>query len=515
MKFILFFCCLMAAFLVNAGGQCQAPGCPKYAGRSGYCEMHREYARSRRNDSTPSAYGSSRVAKMGLRTEKEFTVASLKSRLNEFNIYGSFDSESRTWTDKKGKTLSGRWTTCTKDDSAIYIKTDDKGRFRKVYVSELSVQDQKYVNERISSCHEKGMVWNEGMYFNPTALKYTKEAEDMVASRSPKYVSSFKIFQVLSYGALARFGVNGLSGVSYSGKVFHLTKNIDGLYSDSQELYGQLYWASTYEYTNQLNERRTIDSYTTLFTFAVSLVRAKMHLYDKDDPEFAVFERMNGAGRAEERKPQVVDGAVAPPTLFCTGSGFFITKDGYLVTNHHVIEGGRKFKILTSAGEMDAKLVRSDAETDLALLKVEQEVKGLVFSKNRKEKLGAEIFTIGFPRPGLQGFSPKVTKGIISGMEGFKGDAREYQIDATIQPGNSGGPLLDAHGDVVGVLVATLKDGQSVNYAIKKSYLLAFLDGATDCSDKIHEHEGEVQAEDLSAVVDRVRDSCVLVLNYR
>lgn len=512
MKYIVAYCCVMVSLVINAGGQCKVQGCLKYAGRSGYCEMHREYARSNQTapKSSPSASGASRVVKM---EDKEFSVSSLKSKLNEFNIYGSFDSESRTWTDKKGRTISGMWTTCTKDDSVIYVKSDNK--FKKVFVSGLSVEDQKYVKERISACHGKGMVWNEGMYFIPSVLKYTKEAEDLVVSRSPKRASSFKIYQLLNYGALARFGVENTYGISYSGKIFHLTKDIGGLYSDSQELHGQLYWASTYDYTNQLNERRTIDNYTTLFSFAVFLVRAKMHLYDKDDPEFASFERLNGVRNVEESKPQVTDGAVTPPALYCTGSGFFITQDGYLVTNHHVIDGGKKFKVLTSTGEVEAKLVKSDAETDLALLKVEQEVAGLTFSKNRKEKLGTEIFTIGFPRPGLQGFSPKVTKGIISGMEGFKGDAREYQIDATIQPGNSGGPLLDAHGDVVGVLVATLKDGQAVNYAIKKSYLLAFLDGATDCSDKINEREGDAPSEDLSAVVERVRKACVLVLNYR
>ncbi len=92
--------------------------------------------------------------------------------------------------------------------------------------------------------------------------------------------------------------------------------------------------------------------------------------------------------------------------------------------------------------------------------------------------LGATIFTIGFPRPSLQGFSPKVTKGVISGLNGIKDDISQYQIDAAVQPGNSGGPLADENGNIVGVIVGKLNDSyliknhgsiaQNVNYAIKK-----------------------------------------------
>ena len=123
---------------------------------------------------------------------------------------------------------------------------------------------------------------------------------------------------------------------------------------------------------------------------------------------------------------------------------------------------------------------------------------------------------MGFPMPGLQGFSPKVTKGIISGTSGFKGDVREYQIDATIQPGNSGGPLFDAVGNVVGVLVASLKNGQAVNYAIKKSYVMAFLDSIAECSAGLEESDDSSAVKlQLSDVISRVQNSCVLILNYK
>ena len=114
----------------------------------------------------------------------------------------------------------------------------------------------------------------------------------------------------------------------------------------------------------------------------------------------------------------------------------------------------------------------------------------------------------------MQGFSPKVTRGVISGETGFKGDVREYQIDASIQPGNSGGPLFNDSGELVGVVVATLRDGQVVNYAIKKAYLLAFLDSALKSSEGIVEGGEEVKLRKFEDVVDEVRSTCALVLTY-
>ena len=196
------------------------------------------------------------------------------------------------------------------------------------------------------------------------------------------------------------------------------------------------------------------------------------------------------------------------------GSGFFVTKSGYLITNYHVVEGGQAFVVLTSTGALEAKLIRVDPATDLALLKVEKTVVACKLSRKRKEKLGTEIFTLGFPQPDLQGFSPKVTKGVVSGTDGLQDDVRHYQIDASIQPGNSGGPLFDANGHVVGVLVSTLRTGQLVNYAIKKAYLRAFLDSAGVCGDDVEETDDK-EVGKLTDVVSEVRPSCVMVINYK
>ena len=124
--------------------------------------------------------------------------------------------------------------------------------------------------------------------------------------------------------------------------------------------------------------------------------------------------------------------------------------------------------------------------------------------------------------PSSQGFSPKVTKGIVSGEKGMNDNPMHYQIDASIQPGNSGGPVCDGHGELVAVVVSMLSGKfflehqgtipQNVNYAIKKSYLDAFLESYPACAERIVDGDGsEIE---FSTAVDRVRHSLVLIEVY-
>ena len=137
-------------------------------------------------------------------------------------------------------------------------------------------------------------------------------------------------------------------------------------------------------------------------------------------------------------------------------------------------------------------------------------------SDSYEERLGATVFTMGFPKPQYQGFEPKVTKGVISANEGFKGDRHLYQIDAAIQPGNSGGPAADENGRLVGVVVASLVGSrtQNVNYIIKKSYLLPFLDTVPACSRYVETavDKGPTKFEDA---VEAVQKSCVQIFVYQ
>jgi S1-C subfamily serine protease len=160
------------------------------------------------------------------------------------------------------------------------------------------------------------------------------------------------------------------------------------------------------------------------------------------------------------------------------GSGFFVTKDGYLLTNHHVVDGAQKIEVHYQGQVFQAKVAAEDQTNDLALLKVEGgNFESLSISRRETADLGQEVFTIGFPNIQMQGIEPKYTDGKISSLAGMQDDPSEYQISVPVQPGNSGGPLCDSHGEVVGIVVARLNDmamfetsgmvPQNVNYAVK------------------------------------------------
>lgn len=143
------------------------------------------------------------------------------------------------------------------------------------------------------------------------------------------------------------------------------------------------------------------------------------------------------------------------------GSGFIINEDGYVVTNYHVVNGAQEVKVIFYDGkEVNAKVVNYDAERDLAVVKITDDVKmpGVAQLGNSSSvKAGEEVIAIGNPLG--KEFSSTVTKGIVSSpnrkMSTENGNVLDYiQTDAAINPGNSGGPLINSKGEVIGVNTA-------------------------------------------------------------
>lgn len=170
----------------------------------------------------------------------------------------------------------------------------------------------------------------------------------------------------------------------------------------------------------------------------------------------------------------VVGDEVWPDLVF--GSSFAVNPHT-LVTNNHVVEKHNVFAVSnrpTTKKYVEAEVVYRDPDLDLAVLHTDS-----VLSPCRLDKtvydIGEEIFVYGYPQVQSQGVSLKLTKGVISSKRGFKDDVKTYQIDAAVQHGNSGGPLV-RKGKVVGVVSAMLLDSQNVNYAIKSNFVGAVLD---------------------------------------
>jgi S1-C subfamily serine protease len=156
------------------------------------------------------------------------------------------------------------------------------------------------------------------------------------------------------------------------------------------------------------------------------------------------------------RKESEKDLSPPPDKPRAFGTGFSITDDGYLISNFHVVKDAAQIRLLTSAGNIPAKVVKVDVADDLALLKAEGKFSPLPIVASRTVRLGSTVATVGFPNIGLQGFSPKLAKGEIAALAGATDDARYFQISVPVQPGNSGGALVDEHGNVVGIVSAKL-----------------------------------------------------------
>ncbi|MFM2149262.1 MAG: hypothetical protein RLZZ187_1568 [Pseudomonadota bacterium] len=186
-------------------------------------------------------------------------------------------------------------------------------------------------------------------------------------------------------------------------------------------------------------------------------------------------------------KPGAPPQGVTGRTL-STGTGFVVAQ-GRAMTNHHVIEDCRGGVQLRTAGgqEMPARVLASDRGRDLALLEVPANAgPPLPFRRDGVTvRRGEGVVTYGFPLAGILSSGPTLTTGEISALAGLGDNQQQFQISAPVQPGNSGGPLLDMGGAVVGVIVSKLnaqrvaqRTGdipQNVNFAVKGTEALDFL----------------------------------------
>ena len=222
----------------------------------------------------------------------------------------------------------------------------------------------------------------------------------------------------------------------------------------------------------------------------------------------------------ERQTDQTSDEANTNPKA--TGTGFFITDSGFLITNKHVVEDASKVRLATSEGLINAKVVKVDEANDFALIKAEGKFAALPVASSRGMKMGASVSTVGFPNTGMQGVAPKLAKGEIAALSGATDDARYFQISAPLQPGNSGGALVDERGNVVGVVAGKLRAStalaasgalpENVNYAVKSSFLLGFLESVPRVANELK--EPNTQEERFENVVKSAERAAVLILVY-
>lgn len=170
----------------------------------------------------------------------------------------------------------------------------------------------------------------------------------------------------------------------------------------------------------------------------------------------------------------VIEGAIESVVTIVTdisqGTGFIIEEEGYIVTNAHVMDNAKSAGIYTYDGEMhQVWLIGKNSEMDICLLKIEGTYPALALGNSDEVQIGESVIAIGNPL-GLQ-FS--VTEGIISAIhrEGANGLKAYFQTDAALNPGNSGGPLINKQGQAIGINNFKTQEGESLGFALESNWL--------------------------------------------
>lgn len=219
-----------------------------------------------------------------------------------------------------------------------------------------------------------------------------------------------------------------------------------------------------------------------------------------ESPVIMTFQRIDGGGKISMFRlfPQVDSGVAGGESSVSQGNSpqwsgsCFVIADKYIATNNHVVEDAKSLVVCGIGGDFSTtyklQVVATDKNNDLAIVKVvDEKFQGfgmLPYGFNFSTvDVGTEIFALGYPRTQTLGQEVKVTNGIINSKTGYQGDVSNYQMSATIDHGNSGGPVFDYKGNLIAISVAGITDynkGRNINYAVKSIYLQTLIQSCTE-----------------------------------
>lgn len=191
-----------------------------------------------------------------------------------------------------------------------------------------------------------------------------------------------------------------------------------------------------------------------------------------------------------------------------SGTAFFINMDGYLITNHHVVKDcENKSKISYKNKDVSVKFIASDPNLDLALLKADLKNNSSIKISNKNPEKLQKVIAAGYPLGKRLSDDLKVTSGIISSLKGLNDNSNQIQIDASLNQGNSGGPIVDEKtGELVAVAVSALKSDKidSINFGIKSDAVVSFLK-----SNKVKENSSTLFSSGNTSVIKKLEESVV------
>jgi len=226
----------------------------------------------------------------------------------------------------------------------------------------------------------------------------------------------------------------------------------------------------------------------------------------------------SGTTHASEDK---LDQETSVYSALSMGTGWALTHR-HVVTNYHVVDGMKNLRLVLNGNkEVPVEIVLADKKNDLAVLFIKDEsvlINPLPLALT-KPRLGTRVFTVGYPHPNLMGTSPKLTSGLINATNGLADDPRTLQVSVPVQSGNSGGPLLNMRGEVVGIITSKLSAQkmfewtgdipQNVNYAIKINQLSSLI-SELETDEKVMAG-GASKNQSLEVLAENIIDSVIIV----
>ena len=174
--------------------------------------------------------------------------------------------------------------------------------------------------------------------------------------------------------------------------------------------------------------------------------------------------------------PNARDVVVPKGEALSGGTGFPL-KNGYIVTNYHVVKDNDWVDVYLDGRKARATIAFTDKKNDIAVLSTSLDTSDLPYGvQTQPQNIGDKVYAFGYPLTSTMGKNVKLTEGIINSLTGYEDDETMYQISTAVQPGNSGGPLFDSKGSIIGIVSAKHLGAENVNYAVKASYLKTLLE---------------------------------------
>jgi len=461
---------------------------------------------------------------------------------------------SRTWTGKNGKLIRAEFVDLSVDGTGVALRMSN-GRIIKTKLAQLIDADRKYIGKLVAERERKKKVQpivdyltglkyysGDGVQQNfKTAVVYLRRS----AQATHPYLESFFLLGLCYDNGTgvprdptkARTYYKEAAERGHVGAQNNLALMLDDGIGGERNIDEALYWyrkAASKESPVALNNLGVYEKYRGNKTLAADyFVRSGQAYLKRNDREgvLTAISRLQDVGAYTVAKalsdqlfgaPTSQSPPAASQQTSSSGTGWFCTPR-HVVTCWHVLDGHDRYYLISETlPKTPLKLIIKDRQNDLALLEIPSHglaSHGFLSISPQTSSTAERVFTSGFPHIDLLGKAPKYTEGTISATSGIEDDPRILQVSVPVQAGNSGGPLLDARGRVVGIVASKLSAArvfewtgdlpQNINYAVKAAYLRNILDSkGIDYSSKTTWGESVSRPE----LIKQINHSVVLIL---